>query len=142
EPAIPPLPPNPPDRVVPATPRSPSRESFLGEGVRFASGSADISPGSEEVLESIFLKLILMANDVEVIGYTDGAGDPGENLRLSLARAEAVKRWLLAKGMPKHRITAAGRGSANPIAPNDTPRGRGQNRRIEIHIIPTGRNSR
>lgn len=110
--------------------------SFIAEGILFNPGSASISEGSEEALEAIFLRVILMTNAIQIIGHTDNTGSAEINNRLSLARAEAVKEWLLRKGLPERRIQVIGRGDREPAATNDTPQGRKANRRIEVRVVP------
>ncbi len=105
------------------------------EGVTFASGSATLTPSSEDVLERALRALQGNANViVEVAGYTDDVGSVLQNERLSLRRAEAVKMWLNRKGVATWRMTTVGKGPREPIAPNDTPAGRAKNRRIEFHV--------
>ncbi len=105
------------------------------EGVMFASGSATLTPASEDVLERALRAL--QANSsviVEIAGYTDDVGSVIQNERLSLRRAESVKAWLNRKGVASWRMTTVGKGPREPIAPNDTPAGRSKNRRIEFHV--------
>ena len=71
---------------------------------------------------------------INVVGYTDTSGNPQKNQLLSLQRARSVKRLLVRYGVPSYKITAIGKGELNPIAPNDTPYGRAQNRRIEVTV--------
>ena len=72
---------------------------------------------------------------IEVAGYTDNVGTEAANLKLSQARAVVVRNYLIKKGIRADKIQAKGYGSSNPVAPNDTPQGRQQNRRTEIHIL-------
>lgn len=72
---------------------------------------------------------------VEISGHTDSRGGYEMNMNLSKNRAEAVKEWLVAKGISASRIETAGYGPNNPIASNDTEEGRYQNRRIEFKRI-------
>jgi len=71
---------------------------------------------------------------ITVSGHTDSTGDEINNLELGLRRANEVRDILIAEGVPAERITAEGIGAPNPIADNDTPEGRAQNRRFEIEI--------
>ncbi len=71
---------------------------------------------------------------VDIVGYTDSSGNPDKNLYLSQRRAQSVKELLISYGIKASRIKAIGKGDLNPIASNDTPEGREQNRRIEAVI--------
>ena len=73
---------------------------------------------------------------VEVAGHTDSRGDPEANLALSGERASNVMRALVERGIEQERIRSTGYGSARPVASNETPEGRGLNRRIEIVFAP------
>lgn len=73
--------------------------------------------------------------NVRVDGYTDVSGGDAINIPLSKKRANSVKEYLISKGIAANRIIAQGHGSANPIAPNDTPESRELNRRTEINLI-------
>ena len=68
----------------------------------------------------------------EVVGHTDNTGDEFENEALSIARAEAVRTALIARGVPADAVSAFGFGQSQPIASNDTPEGRAANRRTDI----------
>jgi len=69
-----------------------------------------------------------------VEGYTDSVGSDAANQKLSKDRAEAVRVYLVSKGVPSDKITSVGKGKANPVASNDTPEGRANNRRVEIIV--------
>jgi outer membrane protein OmpA-like peptidoglycan-associated protein len=71
---------------------------------------------------------------VRIEGHTDSAGDDQANQQLSERRAAAVRDALVARGIDAARIETAGYGEARPIAGNDTPGGRQQNRRIEVVV--------
>jgi outer membrane protein OmpA-like peptidoglycan-associated protein len=73
--------------------------------------------------------------EIEIAGYTDNVGDERFNERLSLARAESVKKYLISKGLDKRKITAKGYGEKLPIGGNHTEEGRMINRRVEIRIL-------
>jgi outer membrane protein OmpA-like peptidoglycan-associated protein len=72
--------------------------------------------------------------NIQIFGYTDTTGTPEYNLTLSQKRAETVKWYLVSKGLKASRFTTIGNGIADPIATNDTPEGRTQNRRVEFAI--------
>lgn len=72
---------------------------------------------------------------IELSGHTDNRGIPGQNLKLSQARVEKVKDYLVSKGIGKNRITGKGYGGAKPIASNDTEETRLLNRRVEFTIL-------
>ena len=71
---------------------------------------------------------------VLIEGHTDSTGSDTTNLRLSQERADAVRMALITRGIGASRIAATGLGSSSPVAPNTTPEGRQQNRRVEIVI--------
>lgn len=72
---------------------------------------------------------------VELEGYTDNVGDASYNLGLSQRRADAVRRFLVDKGVELHRIHWIGLGDVRPVADNTTPQGRGQNRRVMVRVF-------
>jgi OmpA-OmpF porin, OOP family len=72
---------------------------------------------------------------VEIAGYTDWIGSQEYNLKLSQRRADAVRTYLISKGVAADRMTAVGYGKENPIASNETDEGRAMNRRIEFKIL-------
>ncbi|HWS59983.1 MAG TPA: OmpA family protein [Flavobacterium sp.] len=72
--------------------------------------------------------------NIEIFGYTDNTGSPEFNLKLSAKRAESVKSYLASKGLVASRFKTTGLGIEQPIATNDTPEGRSQNRRVEFAI--------
>ena len=68
-------------------------------------------------------------------GYTDSIGTEAYNMGLSLRRANAVKAYLVSKGIDANRIVVEGRGERNPVATNKTAAGRAKNRRVEIEVV-------
>jgi outer membrane protein OmpA-like peptidoglycan-associated protein len=103
------------------------------EGIVFNTGKADITPESAEKIEKAYNTLAgNPAIEVEIRGYTDNVGKPASNVKLSAARAKAVREYLIKKGIDGKRITSKGFGQEHPIAPNTTPEGKQQNRRIEF----------
>jgi OOP family OmpA-OmpF porin len=69
------------------------------------------------------------------IGHTDSIGSDAYNQALSVRRAEAVKAYLVTKGVAANRITASGKGKSQPVADNRTAAGREKNRRVDVEII-------
>jgi outer membrane protein OmpA-like peptidoglycan-associated protein len=72
---------------------------------------------------------------VEIGGHTDNTGNAASNMRLSLARAQAVRNYFIGKGIAADRLTARGYGSTQPVANNATVAGRAENRRVELKKI-------
>ncbi|MCB9188268.1 MAG: OmpA family protein [Flavobacteriales bacterium] len=90
---------------------------------------------------SMFFANYLLKNseiNITIIGHTDANGEDDYNFTLSVKRADAVKKYLIQKGVAKSRITTKGEGEKQPIAPNtdekgnDYPKGRQLNRRVEF----------
>jgi outer membrane protein OmpA-like peptidoglycan-associated protein len=106
------------------------------EGITFATGKADITPESEQILMKALMTLQTYPEiSVEISGHTDDVGSNSSNQKLSQRRADAVKGWLVAKGISGDRITAVGYGEEKPRVANDTPENKRLNRRIEFKRI-------
>jgi len=74
---------------------------------------------------------------VLVSGHTDTTGDSNKNQQLSLDRATSVRDWMIkASNIPENCFAIQGYGANKPLASNDTPEGRAQNRRVEITLVP------
>ena len=71
------------------------------------------------------------------VGHTDSVGTDAYNQKLSLKRAEAVKAYLISKGIEKNRVYTEGKGEKQPVADNKTAAGRAKNRRVEIEVVGT-----
>lgn len=103
--------------------------------VFFASGVDEVAPGEASKLDRI--AALLHDHPERVVslhGYSDAGGNASQNFILSVKRADAVKRYLAAKGCPADRMLVIGYGSAKFLGANDTAAGRRLNRRVEIEI--------
>lgn len=110
----------------------------LSGSVLFASGRSRLLPAAESRLRQVADALV--AGDpgatFVVEGHTDSTGDEGRNQRLSEARANAVRDFLVEHGVSAGRIEARGMGESQPVADNATADGRANNRRVEVVIRP------
>ena len=102
-------------------------------GVNFELGKAVLLPVSRDILTEVARSLVDNPQvRVEVAGHTDSTGSRAVNERLSLARAESVKVYLIENGVPAERMAVQGYASTQPVATNKTASGRAQNRRVEL----------
>jgi len=107
------------------------------QGVSFLTGSAKLTLSSQGPLDRAVQALRERSNVRVVIeGHTDNVGNRDANLRLSKARADAVRAYFIAKGINASRLTAVGIGPDQPVAPNETEAGRAQNRRVQLREVP------
>ncbi|MDD5332125.1 MAG: OmpA family protein [Rhodoferax sp.] len=74
------------------------------------------------------------------VGHTDSVGNDAYNQKLSVKRSEAVKAYLVSKGIEKNRVYTEGKGEKQPVADNKTKEGRAKNRRVEIEVVGTRAN--
>jgi outer membrane protein OmpA-like peptidoglycan-associated protein len=124
----------PEKQVLPDNEEKVLKEVF--ESLVFASGSLEIEPESYPALDNL-AKLLNAKKTylVSIEGHTDNIGDASNNLALSLKRAQAVKKYLMDKGIDGKRIFTEGYGQTRPVASNATPEGRKKNRRVEFLIM-------
>ena len=114
----------------------------LAADVLFDFDKADLLPKAEETLQkaAAFVKEKNRGGVVSIEGHTDAKGSDSYNRKLSLRRAESVRKWFLSHGLDTLKFSADGLGAAKPVAPNtkpdgsDDPDGRQKNRRVEIVI--------
>ena len=114
----------------------PAERTVTLRGVTFASGRDQLTASSYAVLDELAEQLIAAPTlKLEISGHTDATGTRTANIRLSLARAEAVRAYLVLQGVPGERLVARGYGPDRPIANNRTAQGRAMNRRVELGRI-------
>lgn len=108
----------------------------LNGAVLFEVGKSKLMPSAQEKLREVaaVLKQEQDGRSIVVEGHTDSQGTDQYNLQLSKSRAQAVVDYLISQGVDRNRIKAVGRGEAEPTASNQTPEGRANNRRVEIHL--------
>jgi OmpA-OmpF porin, OOP family len=109
--------------------------NYAAKNVFFATGSAKLLPKSYKALDEA-IKLLKEDESlmVDVDGHTDASGKADKNQILSEARAEAVKTYLVSKGIADSRLKATGYGSEKPVADNKTAAGKAKNRRTEMGV--------
>jgi len=109
----------------------------LGENsVRFDTNKSTLTAAAKANLDKLVPVFQSYADtDIVIYGYTDSTGSVEYNQTLSEQRAASVKAYLASKGLSVARFTTTGMGVADPIATNDTPEGRTQNRRVEFAIV-------
>jgi outer membrane protein OmpA-like peptidoglycan-associated protein len=109
----------------------------MPSNITFATDQDSIKPNFYETLNSVAIVLREFNQSlVDVKGHTDADGSDEYNLDLSQRRAEAVAEYLTSQGLNPERFEVRGLGEARPVASNATARGKQQNRRVEIEIVP------
>lgn len=109
----------------------------FAQKIQFETASATLTHEAKQALEEsvAYLKNVFAdASTLSIEGHTDNVGDPTTNLRLSQARADAIKAFLVENGLPAEQIQTKGYGDKEPIADNQTAAGRAQNRRVELSL--------
>ena len=135
----PPAPPAPPP-AKPAEPAKPAPQSVRESVVIQADALFDfdksvLRPDGKKAIDDALAKI--QGTDLEMViatGHTDSIGTEQYNQRLSERRAEAVKQYLVSKGIPASKITTIGKGESQPVATNKTKEGRQKNRRVDIEF--------
>jgi outer membrane protein OmpA-like peptidoglycan-associated protein len=109
---------------------------FVLDKVQFETSSAKLTKDSHARLDSVVEYMTYKKSArIEIAGHTDNQGRKKLNKQISLTRAEAVRDYLVSKGIDASRIETVGHGDAMPIAPNNTKEGRSKNRRIEAREL-------
>ena len=116
--------------------KTPDEPSLILKGVEFDTGKSTLRPESYEHIEPVVEFLTYKPSAIiELSGHTDNVGQPKKNQKLSEDRANAVRDYIISKGIEGNRIIAVGYGQERPIASNDTEEGRQLNRRTEAKEI-------
>ncbi|MDQ3364850.1 MAG: OmpA family protein [Myxococcota bacterium] len=110
----------------------------LGGALLFRSNETSLLATAKQKLDQVAtaLKSVSSEQSLVVEGHADDRGAADANLRLSGSRAQAVRAYLVSRGVPAERIVATGKGEEQPIASNASAEGRANNRRVEIVISP------
>lgn len=109
-------------------------------GITFLSNSSDVRAESYPILDKVAATLNEYHETlVEAAGHTDSTGSAEYNQKLSERRANSVAAYLESRGVDAKRLIVVGDGEKDPIASNDTPAGRQQNRRVELTIVPVAK---
>jgi outer membrane protein OmpA-like peptidoglycan-associated protein len=104
----------------------------LSGSVLFASDKSELLGTAKTKLNQVAEALKQDGRDITVLGHTDSQGNDDYNVQLSQRRADAVRQYLVSRGVDQGKIHAEGKGEAAPIADNASPEGRANNRRVEI----------
>jgi len=129
--------PAPAPAPAPAAATAPTSEKVTFEADTFFDFDKSVlKPAGKAKLEDLVSKL--KGTDIEVVvatGHTDWTGTDAYNLKLSMRRANAVKAFLVSKGVPADRVFTEGKGESKPVASNRTAEGRAKNRRVEVEVV-------
>jgi len=131
--------PAPAPAPAPAAPAAPVSEkvTFAADAF-FGFDKSVLKPEAKAKLDDLVGKTSAVALEVIIaVGHTDSAGTDAYNQKLSVARSEAVKAYLVGKGIEKNRVYTEGKGEKQPVADNKTAEGRAKNRRVEIEVVGT-----
>ena len=123
----------------PAAPTS-SKVTYAADAF-FDFDKAVLKPEGKAKLDDLASKVKAINLEVIIaVGHTDSVGSDAYNQKLSIRRAEAVKAYLVSKGIDKSRVYTEGKGEKQPVADNKTKEGRAKNRRVEIEVVGTRAN--
>jgi len=139
-PVVTPPPPAPAPRPAPPPPpAAPIQEkvTFAADAL-FDFDKSVLKPDAQAKLTDLVEKTKGVSLEVIIaVGNTDAVGSDGYNQALSIRRSEAVKSFLVGKGIEKNRVYTEGKGEKNPVADNKTAAGRAKNRRVEVEVVGT-----
>ncbi len=136
--------PAPSPAVAPSAPTPVEKPKPVSEKLSFSAMTlfdfdrAVIKPEGIRALDEMLSKLQGMETEVVVtVGHTDSVGTEAYNQKLSLQRAEAIKAYLVSKGVAQERVFNEGKGESQPVADNNTAENRAQNRRVTVEVVGT-----
>ncbi len=113
----------------------PEKVTFTSEAL-FAFDKAVLTPKAKAELDQLIAKQKDMNLEVAIaVGHADSTGNSDYNQKLSVKRAEAVKAYLISKGIEKNRVYTEGKGSTQPVADNKTKENRAKNRRVVVEVV-------
>jgi len=134
-------------KAAPAPAAAPAAAAAAASKVTYAAdaffdfGKSVLKPEGKAKLDDLVSKVKNISLEVVIaVGHTDAVGTDAYNQKLSVARSEAVKAYLVSKGIDKNRIYTEGKGETSPVADNKTKEGRAKNRRVEIEVVGTRSN--
>lgn len=139
EAAAPEAPPEPTPVEPPASvePPAPADHTRFEKTLLFETNAVTLSPASRSALDALVDALRARPDTrITVDGFSDATGPESWNQDLSLQRAQAVRAYLVKRGIDAARLEVQGRGEADPAQPNSTPEGRANNRRVELRAAP------
>ena len=129
--------PMPAPAPAPAPVPTSEKVSFAAEAL-FDFDKSVVKPEGKAALDDLLNKLQGMNTEVMVtVGHTDSVGSDKYNQKLSMRRAEAVKAYIVSKGVDASRVYTEGKGESQPIADNKTAAGRAKNRRVTVEVVGT-----
>ncbi|KQM79950.1 outer membrane protein OmpA [Xylophilus sp. Leaf220] len=135
----------PPAAVTPPAP--PAAQVPVANKVTYAADAffdfdkSVLKPAGRAKLDDLVSKVKGVNLEVIIaVGHTDSVGSDAYNQKLSVRRAEAVKAYLVSKGIERNRVYTEGKGEKQPVADNKTAEGRAKNRRVEIEVVGTRAN--
>lgn len=135
-----PAPPVAAPAVVPVAPPAATKVTYAADAF-FDFDKSVIKPAGKEKLDDLISKIKDINLEVIIaVGHTDSVGSDSYNQKLSVRRSEAVKAYLVSKGIEKNRVYTEGKGEKQPVADNKTAEGRAKNRRVEIEVVGTRAN--
>ena len=124
---------------APAAPAAPVSEkvTFAADAF-FDTGKSVLKSDASAKLDDLVSKVKDINLEVIIaVGHTDSDGSDAYNQKLGVSRAEAVKKYLVSKGVEQNRVYTEGKGEAQPVADNGTKEGKAKNRRVEIEVVGT-----